>query len=197
MSSMHLHHLKKLHPMLTSLLLCIRQNHKQKINTNAFFFFISHSLIHLTLYFGHPQNCLPQFLTVAVVLKIANSPTIANGSNKSHPTPTTMARIRSLLLHFHSVTTTWWDRCRSICTHFHHKRNYTHERITNHKIAPPNSLAPQNRMRGAHLLMESKHGSAPQNPTRGAILVSETLNQKFEIPNLNNLNSNSVFTKVM
>ena len=37
----------------------------------------------------------------------------------------------------------------------------------------------------------------PQNPTRGAILVSETLNQKFEIPNLNNLNPNSVFTKVM
>ena len=58
------------------------------------------------------------------------------------PTPTTMARIRWLLLHFHSVTATWWYRCRSICTHFHHKRNYTHERITNHKIAPPNSLAP-------------------------------------------------------
>jgi len=52
-------------------------------------------------------------------------------------------------------------------------------------------------MRGAYLRMESKQGSVPQNPSRGAILVSETLNQKFEIPNLNNLNPNSKFIKVM
>jgi len=57
--------------------------------------------------------------------------------------------------------------------------------------------APLIRFCGAHLRMESKQGSAPQNPTSGAILVLETLNQKFEIPNLNNLNPNSVFSKVM
>ena len=46
------------------------------------FFFINHSLIHLTLYFGHPQNCLPQFLTVAAVLKTANSPQSQMGATK-------------------------------------------------------------------------------------------------------------------
>jgi len=76
-----MHHLKKLHLILTPLLLCIGQNDNQKINTNAFFF-INHSLIHLTLYFGHPQNCLPPFLTVVVVLKTANSRQLQMGATK-------------------------------------------------------------------------------------------------------------------
>jgi len=42
-----------------------------------------------------------------------------------------------------------------------------------------------------------KRTTESKNLTKGAIFVLETLNQKFEIPNLNNLNPNSVFTKVM
>jgi len=69
-----MHHLKKLHLMLTPLLLCIRQNDNQNNQYQCIFFFINHSSIQLTLYFGHPQNCLPSFLTVVVVLRIAKSP---------------------------------------------------------------------------------------------------------------------------
>ena len=103
MSSMHLHHLKKLHLMLTPLLLYIRQNDNQKINTNAFFFYKPQfNTSHLVLW--TPPKLPPTIFDSCGGSQNCKFPTIANGSNKIRPAPTTMARIRWLLLHFHSVT---------------------------------------------------------------------------------------------
>ena len=141
-----------------------------KLGISNFWFRVSDTRIAPLVGFRGTLPCFDSIRRCASLIRFCGAIVIYDGYSYM------MARTRSLLLHFHSVTTTWWYKCRSICRHFHHKRNYTHERITNHKTAPPNSLAPHNRMRGAHLRMESKQESAPQNPTRGAILVLETLN---------------------
>ena len=79
-------------------------------------------------------------------------------------------------------------------------------------ISTTNGTTPTNESQTTrlHLRIHSHHkieGSTPPNEievgkhttesNERAILLLETLNQKFEIPNLNNLNPNSVFTKVI
>jgi len=95
MSSMH--HLKKLHPMLTSLCLCIRQNDNQNNQYQC-----------ITVQYISPCTLdtpnLPPTIFDSCYSQNRKFPTISNGSNKSSLAPTTMAKIRLFLLHFHSIT---------------------------------------------------------------------------------------------
>ena len=104
---------------------------------------------------------------------------IANGSNKSCLTPTTMARITSVLLDFHLITVAWWYRCRPIGTHSHPKRSYQLTQAMNESqtlITPPPPTNLQHRTPPqTTLLFVNTLVSVKQPPSNNDYAQTETL----------------------